>query len=87
MKIAYLMNMYPMVSTTFIGREIAGLERSGFEVARYVIRRWTGTLVDPADIAEAEQADHLLEDGAVRLVAGLVTEALRNPGGVAKAAS
>ena len=86
MKIAYLMNMYPMVSTTFIGREIAGLERSGFEVARYVIRRWTGTLVDPADIAEAEQADHLLEDGAVRLVAGLVTEALRNPGGVAKAA-
>ena len=86
MRIAYLMNTYPMVSTTFIGREIEGLEARGFDVARYVIRRWTGRLVDPRDIAEAERADHLLEDGAPRLVGGFLAEAARNPSGVIAAA-
>lgn len=86
MKIAYLMNTYPMVSTTFIGREIEGLEARGFDVARYVIRRWDGTLVDPRDLAEAARADHLLEDGAPRLVGGALAEAVRNPRGVGAAA-
>lgn len=86
MKIAYLMNTYPMVSTTFIGREIAGLEQAGFQVSRFVIRRWTGTLVDPADIAESERSDHLLEDGAMRLILGFCKEVVQNPMGVRKAA-
>lgn len=86
MKIAYLMNTYPMVSTTFIGREIAALEARGLDVDRFVIRRWTGALVDPADIAEAARADHLLEDGALRLVGGALRETLTAPARVLTAA-
>jgi glycosyltransferase involved in cell wall biosynthesis len=82
MKIAYLMNSYPMVSTTFIGREIAALEARGFEVARYAIRRWDGALVDDLDRREAEISSYLLEDGAAALIKGFAAEAARNPKGV-----
>jgi len=85
MKIAYLMNSYPMVSTTFIGREIAGLEAEGLKVDRYAIRRWDGTLVDPADLAEAARSDYLLEDGAAKLIGGFLAEAVANPKGMLRA--
>ena len=85
MKIGYLMNMYPMVSSTFIGREIRSLEAQGFEIPRFAFRRWDGTLIDPADIAEQERTDYLLDDGAFRLLAGLAAETVRNPRGVAAA--
>lgn len=85
MKIAYLMNSYPMVSTTFIGREIAALEVRGFEVARYAIRRWSGELVDDLDRREAEITSYLLENGAAALFKGLAAEAARNPKGMAAA--
>ena len=39
-KIAYLMPIYPMTSTTFIRREILALERQGFEVLRVALRGW-----------------------------------------------
>ena len=85
MKIAYLMNSYPMVSSTFIGREIRALEDEGFSVARYAFRRWDGTLVDPRDIAEQERTDYLLDDGAAGLALGLLREAAGNPRGLARA--
>lgn len=86
MKIAYLMNSYPRVSTTFIGREIQGLEAHGLEIPRYAMRRWDeAALTDPNDIEEAGKTDYILEDGAVSLVKGFVREALSNPKGLAKA--
>lgn len=85
MKIAYLMNTYPLISTTFIVREIAALERAGFEISRVAARRWDGRLVDPGDLAEAEITDYLLEDGARRLLQGFLAECAQNPGGLRKA--
>lgn len=86
MRVGYLMNSYPMVSTTFIGREIHALEAQGAEVRRFAIRRWDGPLVDAGDRAEAARSDYLLEDGPLRLVGGLLAEAAVNPGGVRRAA-
>jgi len=83
MTIGYVMNSYPMVSTTFIGREIAALERQGLTVRRYAIRPWEGPLVDPADRAEQARTTYLLAP-APRLLAGLAAEALRNPLGLAR---
>lgn len=86
MQIAYLMNTYPLISTTFIVREIEALERSGFDIARYAFRSWDGELVDSSDLAEAERTDYLLHDGALRLGLGFLRETLKNFGGVRKAA-
>ena len=47
MKLAYLMNTYPVTSATFIRREIAAIEANGVPVARFAIRRWGDRLVDP----------------------------------------
>ncbi|WP_096787993.1 glycosyltransferase [Rhodobacter sp. CZR27] len=85
MKVAYLMNSYPQVSSTFIGREIEGLERAGIEIPRFAFRRWEGALVDPRDIAEAERTDYLLDDGAARLFGGLIVEVLFHPRGLLRA--
>ena len=40
MKVAYLMNTYPLVSTTFIRREIHALEELGVQVERFAVRTW-----------------------------------------------
>lgn len=79
MKFAYLMNAYPMTSTTFIRREIEAHERAGFEVERFAIRRWDQALVDPKDIAETQKTYYLLEQGALTLLMALLRETITNP--------
>ncbi|MEE4186989.1 MAG: glycosyltransferase family 4 protein [Roseobacter sp.] len=79
MKFAYLMNAYPMTSTTFIRREIEAHERAGFEVKRFAIRQWDQPLVDPRDIAEVGKTYYLLEQGALTLLLALLREMLINP--------
>lgn len=78
MTIGYIMNTYPLVSTTFIGREIAALERLGMTVRRYAIRQWNGDLIDPGDRAEQAKTDYLLGNN-IRLVVCLVGTVLRSP--------
>ena len=85
MKFAYLMNAYPMTSTTFIRREIEAHERAGFEVDRFAIRPWSEALVDPRDIDEARRVTYLLGSGAGRLLLGFVAETLTNPVGMSRA--
>lgn len=84
MIVGYLMNTYPLVSTTFIGREIAALERQGIEVRRYAIRPWAETLVDPGDRAEQAKTQYLLADRA-RIATSLLRELFRSPSGLLKA--
>lgn len=79
MKFAYLMNAYPMTSTTFIRREIEAHERAGFEVKRFAIRRWDQALVEPKDIEETQKTYYLLEQGMLALVVALLREAVINP--------
>jgi glycosyltransferase involved in cell wall biosynthesis len=85
MSFAYLMNAYPMTSTTFIRREIEAHERAGCTVDRFAIRPWDVALVDPQDIAEAQRVTYLLGGGARRLLGGFLTETLKNPVGMARA--
>jgi glycosyltransferase involved in cell wall biosynthesis len=85
MIVGYLMNMYPMVSTTFIGREIAALEAQGLTVRRYAIRRWTGPLADPGDLREAAATCYLLA-GLRRRPLVLLRALAGNPAGVFRAA-
>lgn len=71
--------MYPKVSHAFIRREILALEALGTPVRRYSIRRSPETLVDPADVAEAEKTTVLLE-GKGRLVWDAAKWLLARPG-------
>ncbi len=85
MKIAYLMNTYPITSTTFIRREIDAHERAGMAITRYAMRPWDGELVDPDDLKEKEQTHYILTGNAYSLVKAFLRELLTNPKGVTRA--
>lgn len=87
MKIAYLINTYPRPSHSFIRREIAALERAGWQVTRLAMRRAPEPLVDPADIAEHGRTTHLLARGPLRPTLGGLSFALRRPGPALRAAA
>ena len=78
-KIAYLMPIYPMTSTTFIRREILALERQGFEVLRVALRGWEGELVDMEDQLERKRTRYVLREGAPALVLALTRMLLTRP--------
>ena len=63
MKIAYLINSYPMVSLSFIRREIHALESLGLVISRFSIRVWNDELVDKADKEELKKTTFLLGVG------------------------
>ena len=73
--VAYLVNVYPAVSHTFVRREIQALEKLGQPVLRFSVRAPAG-LVDPADAAEGERTTVLLERGRLW---GPVLRACREP--------
>ena len=80
MMIAYLVNQYPMVSHSFIRREIAGVEACGVQVARFSIRgSRAADLVDEADRLELEKTQSVLDVGKVGLLFSLLRIALTRP--------
>ncbi len=85
MNIAYLMNTYPLISTTFIRREIEALERQGQPVKRYAMRRWDGALVDAGDKADGERTHYILSGNAGGLLAAFFRALFTNPAAMAKA--
>jgi glycosyltransferase involved in cell wall biosynthesis len=82
MKIAYLMNTYPMTSTTFIRREIEALEERGVRIKRYAVRGWSEGLVDPRDIEERKRTEYLLSGNVIGLLFAFLKEILVNPAGL-----
>ncbi|MGB8331943.1 MAG: glycosyltransferase family 4 protein [Polyangiales bacterium] len=85
MRVAYLMNMYPMASTTFIHREIHALEELGVQVERFALRTWSENLVDARDREERERTSYLLSGVEFGLIVRLLKEAITNPLGLFKA--
>lgn len=81
MKIGYLMNSYPMTSTTFIRREIESLEALGLEINRYAVRHWGEKLVDPLDIADQARTHYLLTNNALALITSFFMVLFTNPVG------
>ena len=84
MKIAYLMNTYPLPSTTFIRREIEAIEGLGHRIRRYAVRAWPQALVDPRDRAERAATHYLLTRNLRGLLGAAVREMLGNPRGLAR---
>lgn len=87
MKVAYLINQYPMPSQTFIRREIRALEAMGMPIGRYSVRSGAGIVVDGADIEEMERTRVVLDGrvAIVRLVGALTMTAVTRPGSFARA--
>jgi colanic acid/amylovoran biosynthesis glycosyltransferase len=79
MKLAYLLNSYPMTSTTFIRREVAAIERAGVPVKRFAVRHWSERLVDPQDMSERGRTEYLLTGRSARLMGGMARHALFRP--------
>ncbi|MGE0408610.1 MAG: glycosyltransferase family 4 protein [Amphiplicatus sp.] len=79
MKLAYLMNTYPLVSTTFIRREIEAHEAAGVSVTRYALRPWKDDLVDPSDIAEKDRVHYILVGNLRGLAAAFFAEFFTRP--------
>jgi colanic acid/amylovoran biosynthesis glycosyltransferase len=82
MKIAYLMNTYPLISTTFIRREIHALEELGVQVERFAVREWAEDLVDPMDIQERDRTSYLLTGNQSGLIGSFIREFVVNPRGL-----
>lgn len=75
MRVAYLINQYPMVSHVGMRREILALERRGVEVMRIALRGWNAILVDQEDQLERKRTRYVLREGAPALL-GAVTRML-----------
>lgn len=79
MRVAYLINQYPMVSTTFIRREILALERLGLGIQRIALRGWDARVVDAEDEREQELTRYVLQDGVAPLLWSLLRTLLASP--------
>lgn len=79
MHVAYLINIYPAVSHTFIRREINALEALGIKVDRFALRGWDSELVDPLDLAELEKTRFTLKAGVGRLLFSAFLFAFAHP--------
>ncbi|WP_459662608.1 glycosyltransferase family 4 protein, partial [Novosphingobium sp. 11B] len=76
--IAYLSNVYPKISHSFIQTEIAALERQGFAVHRFTVRRAGEAPADAAERAEAARTTALLEDRGA-LASAMLDRFARHP--------
>ena len=79
LRIAYLVNLSPAGSHSFIRREIHALERLGVIVERMSLRGWDTQPVDPQDSSEQGRTRYVLAKGAAGLGAALVVALLRSP--------
>ena len=78
-RIAYLTNVYPAPSHSFIRREILAHEAAGRPVLRFTIRRHAGELADPLDRDELRRTRVILDSGAVGLGWAVCLAALASP--------
>lgn len=84
MTTAYLMNTYPLTSTTFIRRELEAVEELGLQLPRLAVRRWDGHLVDPRDIAEQARTQYILTDNTSGLLRAFFADMVMNPLGLTR---
>jgi colanic acid/amylovoran biosynthesis glycosyltransferase len=78
-RLAYLCNLYPAVSHSFVRREIEAVERAGHDVHRFSVRPPRADLKDPADRREAERTEVVLAEGAVRLLLSALILVISRP--------
>ncbi len=79
MRLAYLCNVYPAVSHSFVRREIEAVERAGHKVFRFSIRPIHEGITDPADLREATVTTVVLEQGWPALTLATTRLAISRP--------
>lgn len=79
MNIAYFINQHPLVSTSFIRREINALERNGCKVFRTAIRGWLSPVVDPGDIRERELTRYIMQAGGFARISAILSSFVQQP--------
>lgn len=85
LRLAYLTNIYPLVSHTFIRRELLEMERRGMSVLRLSIRP-APKLVDTVDKAEEARTITCLGRPKLDLVRATAALGLRSPGALLRGA-
>lgn len=83
--IAYVINKYPLVTQTFIRREIQALERLGFTVERISVQGGDHELVSDDDRRESALTRYVVKRGWIPLIAGLARTAASEPRNMARA--
>jgi glycosyltransferase involved in cell wall biosynthesis len=78
-RLAYLCNVYPAVSHSFVRREIEALERAEHSVARFTVRPPASNLRDEADLHEAGKTEVVLTKGIPRLLFSAVVLLVSRP--------
>jgi glycosyltransferase involved in cell wall biosynthesis len=78
-KIAYLVNLYPKTSHSFIRREILALESLGIPVARFTLRVWEAEIVDEIDHQELTKTRIILRSGIPILLGFLLKSIVFSP--------
>ncbi|MDX3899199.1 MAG: glycosyltransferase [Sphingobium sp.] len=78
-RLAYLVNVYPKISHSFIHSEIAALERAGLTVDRFTVRRSPDASPDAEEQAEAARTTALLDGNFQGLAAGVVQRLIARP--------
>lgn len=79
MRLAYLCNLYPAVSHSFVRREIDAVERAGHQVYRFSVRQPPADLKDRADRGEAERTEVVLGHGLPGLLGAVLILLLSRP--------
>ena len=80
LRVAYLINLYPKVSHSFIRREIMALERAGAVVQRIAVQGWEDAdLTDPDDLAERALTQYVLRGGALSLMLPMLRALISRP--------
>lgn len=79
MNVAYLTNVYPAVSHTFIRRELMEIERQLGNVERFSIRKASHAIVDPDDQAEQNKTFCVLSQPPERWLRALLRRGLGRP--------
>jgi colanic acid/amylovoran biosynthesis glycosyltransferase len=79
-RVAYLINQYPLVSHTFIRREIIALEFQGIDILRISIQGWDAQLTNEEDQQERKLTRYVLREGAFSLVWPMLRTLLTRPG-------
>ncbi|MFL6726584.1 MAG: glycosyltransferase [Sphingomicrobium sp.] len=78
-RLAYLCNLYPAVSHSFIRREIEAVQRAGHDVQRFSIRPARNDLRDAADLHEARRTETVLDQGALKLLVAALSLLVTRP--------
>lgn len=82
-RIGYVISRYPMVSHTFVQREVVGLRAAGFDIETFAVTQADpAEILSPQDRTEAERTINLRPVSASKVLRHLVRPVLRHPGAV-----